>query len=151
MRQALRTTVESSAIKECQLCAGVPSCKVRLRGYRVTPQVKAGSFRIDMVVEGGDDARLALECDGDDFHGPDRWQADMSRQRVLERAGWMFWRCFASTWSLRKDDVLQELLARLHAMGIEPLGAMERTPSLVDYREWGDSGYVPRVEPLPLI
>ncbi|MDE2382874.1 MAG: hypothetical protein KGL71_11795, partial [Xanthomonadaceae bacterium] len=34
------------------------------RGYRVTPQVKAGSFRIDMVVEGGDDARLAIECDG---------------------------------------------------------------------------------------
>ena len=121
------------------------------RGYRVTPQVKAGSFRIDMVVEGGDDARLALECDGDDFHGPDRWQADMSRQRVLERAGWVFWRCFASTWSLRKDDVLQELLARLHAIGIEPLGAMERTPSLVDYREWGGSGYVPSVEPLPLI
>lgn len=119
------------------------------RGYHVTPQVKAGSFRIDMVVEGGDDARLALECDGDDFHGPDRWQADMSRQRVLERAGWVFWRCFASTWSLRKDDVLQELLARLHAMGIEPVGAMERTPSLVDYREWGDSGYVPGVEPLP--
>ena len=118
------------------------------RGYRVTPQVKAGSFRIDMVVEGGDDARLALECDGDEFHGPDRWQADMSRQRVLERAGWVFWRCFASTWSLRKGEVLKELLIRLHAMGIEPLGAMERTPSLVDYREWGDLGFVPKVEPL---
>lgn len=116
------------------------------RGYGVTPQVKAGSFRIDMVVEGGDDARLAIECDGDEFHGPDRWQADMGRQRVLERAGWVFWRCFASTWSLRKDDVLRELLTRLHAMGIEPLGAMERTPSLVDYREWGDTGFVPKVE-----
>ena len=49
------------------------------RGFRVTPQVKAGSFRIDMVIEGGDDARLAIECDGDEFHGPDRWQADMGR------------------------------------------------------------------------
>lgn len=73
------------------------------KGYRVVPQVKAGAFRIDMVVEGENDARLALECDGDDFHGPDRWTADMNRQRVLERAGWTFWRCFASTWSLRKD------------------------------------------------
>ncbi len=27
------------------------------------------------------------------------------------------WRCFASTWSLRKDEVLDELLARLTAMG----------------------------------
>ena len=106
------------------------------RGYRVVPQVKAGSFRIDMVVEGGNDSRLAIECDGDEFHGPDRWQADMSRQRVLERAGWTFWRCFASTWSLRKDEVLSELLDRLKAMGIEPLGALERVPSLVEYRPW---------------
>lgn len=106
------------------------------RGYHVVPQVKAGSFRIDMVVEGGDDSRLAIECDGDEFHGPDRWAADMSRQRVLERAGWTFWRCFASTWSLRKDEVLQDLLDRLAAMGIEPLGAIERVPSLVETRTW---------------
>lgn len=106
------------------------------RGYRVVPQVKAGSFRIDMVVEGADDARLAIECDGDEFHGPDRWQADMGRQRVLERAGWTFWRCFASTWSLRREEVVEELLARLKAMGIEPLGALDKAPSLVEYREW---------------
>lgn len=106
------------------------------RGYRVVPQVKAGSFRIDMVVEGADDCRLAIECDGDEFHGPDRWAADMSRQRVLERAGWVFWRCFASTWSLRKDEVLRDLLDRLAAMGIEPIGAIERIPSLVETRTW---------------
>jgi very-short-patch-repair endonuclease len=106
------------------------------RGYRVVPQVKAGSFRIDMVVEGGNDSRLAIECDGDEFHGPDRWQADMQRQRVLERAGWTFWRCFASTWSLRRGEVLNELLDRLMVMGIEPLGALERVPSLVEYRPW---------------
>jgi hypothetical protein len=100
------------------------------------PQVKAGSFRIDMVVEGENDSRLAIECDGDEFHGPDRWQADMQRQRVLERAGWTFWRCFASTWSLHQEDVLKELLDRLTAMGIEPLGALERIPSLVEYRAW---------------
>lgn len=105
-------------------------------GFRVTPQVKAGAFRIDMVVEGADDVRLAIECDGDEFHGPDRWPADMQRQRILERAGWVFWRCFASTWSMRKDEVLQELRGRLHAMGVEPLGALERIPSLVEYREW---------------
>ena len=110
------------------------------QGYRVVPQVKAGSFRIDMVVEGADDARLAIECDGDEFHGPDRWAADMSRQRVLERAGWTFWRCFASTWSMRKDEVLKELLDRLTAMGIEPLGVLERAPSLVEYRPWSPKG-----------
>lgn len=104
------------------------------RGYRVVPQVKAGAFRIDMVVEGANDTRLAIECDGDAFHGPDRWAADMSRQRVLERAGWIFWRCFASDWVMRRDEVLQSLLDHLAAMGIEPLGALERAPTVVEHR-----------------
>lgn len=107
------------------------------RGYRVIPQVPAAGYRIDMVVEGADDRRLAIELDGDEFHGPDRWAADMGRQRVLERAGWTFWRCFASTWSLQRETVLAELLAQLDGMGIEPLGALARIPSLVEYREWG--------------
>jgi hypothetical protein len=73
------------------------------RGYRVVPQVQVGGFRIDMVVEGADDKRLAIELDGDEFHGPDRWAHDMNRQRILERAGWIFGRCISSTWSLHKD------------------------------------------------
>ena len=67
------------------------------RGYRVIPQVKTGAYRIDMVIEGVGDVRLAIECDGDEFHGPDRWAHDMNQQRVLERVGWVFWRCFAPT------------------------------------------------------
>jgi hypothetical protein len=59
---------------------------------------------------------------------------------VLERAGWTFWRCFASTWHLRKDEVLQELLDRLAVMGIEPLGAIERILSLVEKRVWRAEG-----------
>jgi hypothetical protein len=37
---------------------------------------------------------------------------------------------------LRKDEVLSELLQLLYAMGIEPLGAMERAPNLVEKRIW---------------
>lgn len=104
------------------------------RGYRVVPQVQTGAYRIDMVVEGANDVRLAIECDGDEFHGPDRWPHDMARQRVLERAGWTFWRCFASTWQLRREDVTEELIERLTLMGIEPIGALERVPQLVEKR-----------------
>jgi very-short-patch-repair endonuclease len=106
------------------------------RGYRTVPQVKVGSYSIDLVVEGEQDRRLAIELDGDEYHGPDRWAADMSRQRVLERAGWVFWRCFASEWSMDKDKVFGELVARLDAMGIEPLGALDRIPSLVERRPY---------------
>lgn len=105
-------------------------------GYRVTPQVKTGAYRLDMVVEGEGDTRLAIECDGDEFHGPDRWQHDMNRQRILERAGWVFWRCFASTWSLRKDEVFAELRERLTAIGIAPSAGSNRLPNIVDKRTW---------------
>jgi very-short-patch-repair endonuclease len=92
------------------------------RGYRVTPQVKVGQYRIDMVVEGNGDARLAIECDGDKYHGADKWADDMRRQRDLERAGWTFWRCFASTFLRRRADVIADLISSLAAHGIEPVG-----------------------------
>ena len=109
------------------------------RGYRVLPQVKTGAYRIDMVIEGANDLRLAIECDGDEVHGADRWQHDMHRQRILERTGWIFWRCFASTWALRKDEVLFELLQRLQAMEIAPLGIVEPAGSVVEKRFWAPS------------
>lgn len=100
------------------------------RGYWVTPQVKAGNYRIDMVVEGHNDAKLAVECDGDKYHGPDKWAADMQRQRVLERVGWIFWRCFASAFISRREETLADLLRTLAERGIEPIGA-EGAPSSV--------------------
>ena len=90
------------------------------RGFRVVPQVKVGSYRIDMVVEGANDERLAIECDGDRYHGADKWQDDMQRQRILERAGWVFWRCFASAFVRRRGAILTDLLNTLLERGIEP-------------------------------
>ncbi len=93
------------------------------RGFRVVPQVPCGGYRIDFVVEGNEGRRLAVECDGDQFHGPGQWQDDMIRQRVLERAGWTFWRCFASSFVRRREIVLADLLQTLEGLGIEPLGS----------------------------
>ena len=91
------------------------------RGYRVEPQVGALGFRIDMVVEGTDGRRLAVECDGDRFHGPEQWREDMRRQRVLERVGWRFWRCFASSFYRDTERVIGDLLDTLTRMGIQPI------------------------------
>jgi very-short-patch-repair endonuclease len=66
-------------------------------GYRLTPQVPAAGYRIDLVVEGHSGRRLAIECDGDQYHTPDMWLDDLSRQRTLERVGWTFWRCWGSS------------------------------------------------------
>lgn len=106
------------------------------RGYRVFPQVAAGGYFIDFVVEGNEGRRLAIECDGDRFHGPGQWADDMARQRVLERAGWTFWRCFASSFVRRRQEVLADLLKTLSNLGIEPVGAesVDSTP-WVEHRE----------------
>lgn len=99
--------------------------------FRVRPQVRCGGYRIDFVVEGSEGRRLAVECDGDKFHGPGQWMDDMTRQRVLERAGWTFWRCFASSFVLRRDEVIADLLNTLGKMGIEALGSES-----VDNTQW---------------
>jgi very-short-patch-repair endonuclease len=95
---------------------------VRL-GYRVTPQASVGAWRIDLVVEGAGDARLAVECDGDKDHLPEQWAEDVRRQRALERVGWVVWRCFAATFVRRPDAVLRDLAAALAEAGVEPMTA----------------------------
>jgi very-short-patch-repair endonuclease len=92
------------------------------RGYRVKPQVGALGYRIDLVVEGAGDRRLAVECDGDKYHGPERWADDMRRQRVLERVGWRFWRCWSSSFTVDPKGCMEDLIATLDRLGIRPLG-----------------------------
>jgi very-short-patch-repair endonuclease len=107
------------------------------RGFRIDTQVPVGNFRIDLVVEGEDDRRLAIECDGDRYHGPEKWPEDMARQRVLERAGWEVWRCFASRFVRDRTGVLDELLSLLSDRGIAPVGVGEGWISRhTEHRRW---------------
>lgn len=92
--------------------------------YRVHPQVKAGGFSIDLVVEGHEDRRLAIELDGDQYHGPEVWDRDMARQAALERAGWTFWRVFGSQWNAQKEFWWKNLVETLDRMKIDPIGAI---------------------------
>lgn len=106
------------------------------RGYRVTPQMPSGGYFIDFVVEGNEGRRLAIECDGDRYHGPGQWSDDMARQRVLERAGWTFWRCFASSFVRRREEVVSDLLQTLEKLGIEPIGSETVDSTIwVEYKE----------------
>ncbi|MCK0922414.1 protease Lon-related BREX system protein BrxL [Acinetobacter pittii] len=107
-------------------------------GYTVTPQVKVGSYRIDLVVESDGDQRLAVECDGDSYHGPEQWHDDMTRQRALERAGWTFWRCFASSWFIERENMIMSLKEKLDAMGIKPTHGMSSLIQDVEHKVWVD-------------
>ena len=89
------------------------------RGYRVKVQHRVGRFRIDLVVESRR-GRLAVELDGDAYHGPDRWEVDRNRQSILERLGWTFHRIRGSAYYRDPDAALASLWDRLEALGIRP-------------------------------
>jgi very-short-patch-repair endonuclease len=87
--------------------------RILARGYpRVRSQVRVGSeshsFRIDLVVE-GPESRLAVECDGERWHGEDRWHDDRARQEVLERAGWTFHRLRGSAFFRDPERAMEPL------------------------------------------
>ena len=66
--------------------------KIISKGYHVITQYKVGNFRIDMIIVLKNGMKLAIECDGDKFHGPEQHEHDILRQRTLERCGWTFFR-----------------------------------------------------------
>jgi len=78
------------------------------KDFTVLAQHEVAGKRIDLVVEGGQ-ARLAVECDGDNWHGADRYEADMQRQRQLERCGWEFFRVRESAFYANKESALAGL------------------------------------------
>jgi very-short-patch-repair endonuclease len=93
--------------------------KIAGRRYRVIPQFEIAGYRIDLLVEGMK-GRLAVECDGDTWHGVERFQEDMARQRILERAGLTFWRVRGGTFYRDPDTALEKLWNTLDQLGIYP-------------------------------
>jgi very-short-patch-repair endonuclease len=87
-------------------------------GYAISPQVHVGKYRIDLVVEGLRN-RLAIECDGDTWHGVDQWDRDWERQQQLERVGWKFCRIRASEYYRNPHKAIQPILKKIEEMGIE--------------------------------
>lgn len=94
------------------------------RKYRVRPQVEVAGYRIDLVVEGLA-SRLAVECDGDAWHGPERFEYDMARQRQLERAGWTFVRIRESEFYADREGAVGRILQACEELDIRPIGEEE--------------------------
>jgi very-short-patch-repair endonuclease/uncharacterized damage-inducible protein DinB len=116
---------------------GMVSRRLAERGYQVVPQYQAGAFTIDLVVIGGG-RRLAIECDGEQSHGPDRMQDDIARQAVLERLGWTFIRIRGSVFFRDEERALAPVWRRLEELGVTPGlndgvdPAPGRTPELIE-------------------
>jgi very-short-patch-repair endonuclease len=87
------------------------------KGFEVIPQFEFAGKRIDIVVQ-YESRQLAVECDGDHWHGPDQYEEDMQRQRQLERCEWEFFRVRESAFYANKEDALVPLWRMLEERGI---------------------------------
>jgi len=105
--------------------------EIHIRGFRLVLQFEplgSGGKRIDILIEGLKN-RLAVECDGDRWHGADEYEKDMFRQRQLERSGLVFWRIRGSEFYRDRLTSLAPLWPKLASMGIEPWDTTkEQTP-----------------------
>ena len=102
------------------------------RNFRVFPQYKVGAYRIDIVVV-GNGSRLAIECDGERFHGPEKLQEDMERQAILERLGWKFVRVRGSVFFRDEERAMRPVFERLEDFGITPeLAQVSDQPGTTD-------------------
>ncbi len=89
------------------------------KGYKVIPEFEVAGKSIDLVIQ-GENARLAVECDGDFYHTD--IEADLNREDILRRAGWNFWRVTGSAFYNRHgEEALKGLWEKLDELGIKPL------------------------------
>lgn len=91
------------------------------KGYRAIPQFECAKKFIDIVVEGESGAQLAVECDGDEFHGVEQYEEDIQRQIILERVGWKFHRIRECFFKTDREKALNQLWTELKYRGIYPI------------------------------
>lgn len=115
------------------------------RNYRVLPQYEVADYRIDLVIEGLQ-SRLAVECDGDAWHGPERFDHDMARQRQLERAGWNFVRIRESEFYLDRSRAVEEVIQACNDLGILPVD-MDFSPSQAEEEKPAEPEMAPEGQP----
>jgi len=89
--------------------------------YKVIPQYKVakGKYRIDLVIILSNGIKIAIECDGDKFHGAEQYENDLMRQKVLERCGWQFFRVRGAEYYSNRKKSLEPLWSLLHANEIK--------------------------------
>jgi very-short-patch-repair endonuclease len=89
--------------------------------YSVIPQyeVAKGRYRIDLVTLLSNGIKIAIECDGDKYHGAEQFTNDLMRQKVLERCGWQFFRVRGGEYYSNRKKALEPLWKLLRANDIQ--------------------------------
>ena len=108
--------------------------RIHDRGYTIVPQYPVEGYLLDLVIV-GQKGKLAIECDGDFWHGPEQYDADLARQRDLERCGWDIFRIRESAFYLDTAAVLADLWQTLEERDIHPHGWLAQPDQASDDAE----------------
>lgn len=83
---------------------------LQLNGFQVWPQYESAGFHIDLVIGDGE-TFIAVECDGPTHfdHEEKNNYEDIWRQKILERAGWRFFRICYRDWDRDRNGVLEKI------------------------------------------
>ena len=90
-------------------------------GYRVTPRYEVGAHAIDVVVQGANNTRVGILCDGGRTVAAEDLAGLLEHQMILERLGWKLIRMRSSEYFHDPKRELERLRRRLGARGIKPV------------------------------
>lgn len=79
-----------------------------------------GKLEIDLVVTGENGEKLAIECDGEPFHPPEKLSEDLARQRILQNWGWIFEGIRGSAFYPDKASAMAPVFTTLERLKIYP-------------------------------
>lgn len=95
-------------------------------GYHLVPQYPVSKYRIDLGLIFPNGSKIAIECDGDKYHGIEEYQNDIMRQKVLERCGWQFIRIRGCEFYSNRRNTINMVVETLNDLGYEILGSVKQ-------------------------
>lgn len=94
--------------------------ELQKRKYQVSLSFELGLRTIDIVVQGEERRRLAIQCEGDCAKSGEDLVLDMEYYMTLRRLNWDIFNIRATEYCTEPDKTLKRLLGRLKDAGITP-------------------------------
>jgi hypothetical protein len=105
--------------------------ELQSQGYRVLLNFEVGMRAIDIVAEGEERQRLAIQCDGDCIKTHEELIYEMEYYKTLRRLDWDIFHIRSSEYYTDPDKTFKRLLLHLSNAGITPTQAEPTEPTTV--------------------
>src|SRR5665213_2213018 len=90
-------------------------------GYQAQTQVVVGKHRLDMVVQGENGARLAIEPEGYSYHHTAyQLRQDKERAKILKGEGWQIANVASRPFFSNQEDAMADVYSQLDKLHIKP-------------------------------